>query len=40
MTFRTAKFIRMEDAKTGGVFDGGIIDNTEPNLIPYANSPY
>ena len=39
MSQATAKFIPLED-KTGNVFTGGIIDNSESWMIPYKNTPY
>lgn len=39
MSFNTAQYIPLED-KNGPVFTGGIIDNNEPNRIPYQNTPY
>lgn len=42
MSQRTAKFVPLTDpGKNGGsVFQGGIIDNSRPWMIPYKNSPY
>lgn len=40
MSQNTAKFIPLQDPKTWPVFFWWIVDNTEPNNLPYANSPY
>jgi hypothetical protein len=35
------KFIPMKESKDARpVFFGGLIDNADPNDIPYANTPY
>lgn len=39
MAQENAKFIPLQD-KTGSVFTGGIIDNSESWMIPYKSSPY
>lgn len=39
MSQKNAKFIPMQDSKWV-VFTWGIIDNSEPNVIPYQNTPY
>ena|ERR1035437_2603554 len=39
MSFAKSKIFPLED-KGGAVFHGGIIDNSEPNVIPFQNSPY
>ena len=39
MPFSRSKYIELED-KLGPVFFGGLVDNAEPNLIPYACTPY
>lgn len=38
MSQATSKLIPLQD-KEGAVFRGGIINNSEPNVIPYSNSP-
>lgn len=41
MPIKDAKFINMVDwQEWKPVFYGGIVDNSEPNMIPYHNSPY
>ncbi len=39
MSQRTAKFIPLSD-KEGSVFQGGIVDNSQPWMLLYKNSPY
>lgn len=39
MPFSRSKYIDLKD-KFGPIFFGGLVDNAEPNLIPYACTPY